>query len=183
MFHSSKSVPFCWNARTSSDIAANTKRRASTANQATLTAWATSAGSISLPSVLSITENIVCCICYLAGGRDIASDKRYKSHLQNNLNKEKMLLWNLVDWIDVTNICCSVLVKNSLFEANWNSEKWREAIRHISTHFPTLLMRIVFSYLSAFLGHYHCFLKHLIKDIVIPDSDCCSSFDENEQNF
>lgn len=78
------------------------------------------------------------------------------------------------------NICYSILVKDSLLETGWNSEKRREAFCHNSAHLPTLLVRIGFSDLAALFGHYYCFLEHLVKHIIVSDSYCRSSFDEDE---
>lgn len=180
MLQSSKSTPFSWNAGTSSNIAANTKGRASTTNQTALTTWATATWSIWFPPILSIAEDIVCCICDFAGRRNIASNKWYKAHLQDYQDKEKMFLWDFVDWIDVTNISYSILVKDGLLETDWNSEKGREAFCHISAHLPTLLVRICFPYLTTLFWPYNCFLEHLVKHIVVSDSYSRSSFDKDQ---
>ncbi len=110
----------------------------------------------------------------------IRSCKSNEPHLSYHSHKKAILSSYFINFCCISYICLAIFHYYCLFNACWNSKKWRITLLRVHPRPITLLLiPISLSLFIILYGLKNSLLKHLIQDIVVLNSYIYCPLDKN----
>ena len=121
-----------------------------------------------VPWIFAVPKKVIIRIDGLAPLGDVRSSKWDQTHFSNHIDKMTILFSDWIDLRDEPHMSLSISHDYCLFHARGHSIERRVALLSLHSGLPTFFFVLIgFSLIIAFSRLLQCFLKHLIKQVVV----------------